>query len=641
MANNLNKWVAVLFISLIIIGCNDKIQKSDHYNHNRLNVASFDNDSIGVFTAKLFGQITNSDNNAKEYKAGFEYCINKLFSDIGTNRVYADSVDQDMSFFATIHDCLPNQKYYYRPFLKCDSVATYGDIASFKTRNIEIITGTIDTFSLAVRTTTNAERFTTHKIEYGICYSSYEEPTINNNVILTDSSNIIKFQKMPFGALYYRSVVVVNNALVYYGNTLCINDSVYTSDLDSTSMTITSSYYTSRPYNEVALGVCYSNTSNPTINDYKTDVVKFHKGDNTTHTFFICPQEGETIHYRTFVMIDDTILYDKEKVYCSRLDNYSVDLGLSVNWAICNLGATNINNDGNYYRWGETIPFDNNVPYKWSNGTVYNKYYESDGKKRLDIEDDAANTYLGNEWRLPTKEEFEELISNCTIALSSNFSMYKVSSNIEGYEDRYIMIPRSGYYSDWGWQSDRIIYWSSSMDDNYNPFSWHLFEVYTNYRNYALPIRPVTLSKTWKIRSIAFGNSSVKLREEEVFDMKLTIYGNNGAKYDNYFDSIQWISEQPEIATVSEYGIVRGKKPGVTTITASYKDISASCFVEIQEHKPVCEAVDLGLSVKWGTCNIGAEKPEQNGGYYAWGETESKDYYLGPTINTVREQKIL
>ncbi len=39
------------------------------------------------------------------------------------------------------------------------------------------------------------------------------------------------------------------------------------------------------------------------------------------------------------------------------------------------------------------------------------------------------------------------------------------------------------------------------------------------------------------------------------------------------------------------------------------------------------EAVDLGLSVKWATCNVGATKPEEYGGYYAWGETEEKSYY--------------
>lgn len=39
------------------------------------------------------------------------------------------------------------------------------------------------------------------------------------------------------------------------------------------------------------------------------------------------------------------------------------------------------------------------------------------------------------------------------------------------------------------------------------------------------------------------------------------------------------------------------------------------------------EAVDLGLSVKWATMNVGASSPTDYGGYYAWGETETKETY--------------
>ena len=39
------------------------------------------------------------------------------------------------------------------------------------------------------------------------------------------------------------------------------------------------------------------------------------------------------------------------------------------------------------------------------------------------------------------------------------------------------------------------------------------------------------------------------------------------------------------------------------------------------------QAVDLGLSVKWATMNVGATKPEEYGDYFAWGETEEKEYY--------------
>lgn len=39
------------------------------------------------------------------------------------------------------------------------------------------------------------------------------------------------------------------------------------------------------------------------------------------------------------------------------------------------------------------------------------------------------------------------------------------------------------------------------------------------------------------------------------------------------------------------------------------------------------DLVDLGLSVKWATCNVGANTPEEYGDYFAWGETRPKDYY--------------
>ena len=52
---------------------------------------------------------------------------------------------------------------------------------------------------------------------------------------------------------------------------------------------------------------------------------------------------------------------------------------------------------------------------------------------------------------------------------------------------------------------------------------------------------------------------------------------------------------------------------------------------QLVELPQVCEAIDLGLSVKWATYNVGATKPEEYGGYYAWGETEEKEDYSWST----------
>ena len=47
------------------------------------------------------------------------------------------------------------------------------------------------------------------------------------------------------------------------------------------------------------------------------------------------------------------------------------------------------------------------------------------------------------------------------------------------------------------------------------------------------------------------------------------------------------------------------------------------------------EYVDLGLSVRWATCNVGADSPEDYGDYYAWGETKTKEEYTGKNCETL------
>lgn len=94
-----------------------------------------------------------------------------------------------------------------------------------------------------------------------------------------------------------------------------------------------------------------------------------------------------------------------------------VDLGLSVKWATCNLGAKNPWECGEYYAWGETEPKES---YGWENykfgenEDFLSKYTAMDHKAILDKEDDVAAIKLGSPWRIPTEAEFMELIEKCT-----------------------------------------------------------------------------------------------------------------------------------------------------------------------------------------------------------------------------------
>ena len=194
-------------------------------------------------------------------------------------------------------------------------------------------------------------------------------------------------------------------------------------------------------------------------------------------------------------------------------DYAAVDLGLSVKWATCNVGATKPKEYGNYYAWGETEPNTtyNWSSYKWCNGSSstlskYNtksSYGTVDNKTVLDPEDDAAHVNWGGAWRMPTDAECQELIDNCTWTYVEDYN----GSGVNGYEAKgtngnSIFFPVTNYYSDNTLYNggNYSYYWSSSISastpsgarqmrithDSENMGSMKLF-----MRSYGCTVRPV------------------------------------------------------------------------------------------------------------------------------------------------------
>jgi serine/threonine protein kinase len=114
-----------------------------------------------------------------------------------------------------------------------------------------------------------------------------------------------------------------------------------------------------------------------------------------------------------------------------------VDLGLSVKWATCNVGASSPDAYGNYYAWGET---STKSEYYSSNSASYgNSWGNIGGSSSCD----AARANWGGKWRLPTKSEFQELIDNCTWTWTTQngHKGYKVTSKKNGQS---IFLPAAG-----------------------------------------------------------------------------------------------------------------------------------------------------------------------------------------------------
>ena len=174
----------------------------------------------------------------------------------------------------------------------------------------------------------------------------------------------------------------------------------------------------------------------------------------------------------------DSITFSKVENPDPETSNHEyVDLGMSVKWATCNVGATKPEEYGDYFAWGETQPKDyyDWSTYKYCNGsstslTKYctDSYYGTvDNKTQLELSDDAARANWGGSWRMPTDAELTELCEQCTWTWTTQNGVYgyKVTSKKSGYTNKSIFLPAAGYRYDssLGSAGSYGIYWSSSL----------------------------------------------------------------------------------------------------------------------------------------------------------------------------------
>ena len=313
-----------------------------------------------------------------------------------------------------------------------------------------------------------------------------------------------------------------------------------------------------------------------------------------------------------------------------------VDLGLSVKWATCNVGADSPEDYGDYFAWGEVEPKEtyNWSTYKYCNGTnktltkycghsSYGNNGFTDGKTILDLEDDAATVNWGGAWRMPTDAELTELREKCkwTWTSQNDVNGYKVV----GPNGNSIFLPAAGYKDGESLLITRSFgnYWSSSLYPDYSDLAYSVYfysDVVVRYgsnRDHGRSVRPVwgggtddstTKNKytiTVSANSSSYGTVSGGGMYEEGTQVTLTATPKVGYKFTEWHDGN---TDNPRVITVTQ--------------DESYTAV----FVE-KTMSEGYEYVDLGLSVKWATCNVGATTPEDYGDYFAWGEVTTKNSY--------------
>ena len=167
-----------------------------------------------------------------------------------------------------------------------------------------------------------------------------------------------------------------------------------------------------------------------------------------------------------------------------------VDLGLpsGTRWATCNVGSTTPEGYGDYFAWGET-----------STKTIYTEdnYTYTGNPITLPTSADAATANWGNGWRMPTREEMDELYRNCTREWTTQNDVN--GEKFIGPNGNSIFLPAAGYRHDGDLDnaSSRGYYWLSSLSTNYSGYAFDFIfdsgncDLYNGSRVNGLSVRPV------------------------------------------------------------------------------------------------------------------------------------------------------
>ncbi len=356
--------------------------------------------------------------------------------------------------------------------------------------------------------------------ERGVVYATTQNPTTADNKVSNGSGmgmftcNLTDLQP---NTKYYVRAYAINEKGTAYGeemtfttNKQIVLPSVTTAaitQITETSAVAGGNVTSDGGASVTERGVVYSTNHNPTTAD---DKVAGGSGVGSFTCNLTNLQSNTTYYVRAYATNEVGTAYGEEMSFTTETPavHAYVDLGLSVKWATCNVGASSPEDYGDYFAWGETEPKEeyNWSTYKWCDGskytmTKYNNdsgYGTVDNKTTLELSDDAVRANWGGSWRMPTDAELTELREQCTWTWTSQNGVngYKVTSKSNGNS---IFLPAAGCRGGssllFAGRDGR--YWSSSLRTDYPYYAWFVLFDSSNVtrgecdRYVGLSVRPV------------------------------------------------------------------------------------------------------------------------------------------------------
>ena len=168
--------------------------------------------------------------------------------------------------------------------------------------------------------------------------------------------------------------------------------------------------------------------------------------------------DGEKNITDVMLLVDEILNGTKPQAYLSCPDGnhpHLIDLGLpsGTKWACCNVGAAMPDDYGGYYAWGETVeksiyaPETYQYAYEDANGSYYingKKYTVINlGSDIAGTQYDVAHVKWGGKWQIPSLDQINELLNNCSYAWTSMNGVN--GGKFTGSSGGTIFLPAAGY----------------------------------------------------------------------------------------------------------------------------------------------------------------------------------------------------
>jgi len=306
-----------------------------------------------------------------------------------------------------------------------------------------------------------------------------------------------------------------------------------------------------------------------------------------------------------------------------------VDLGLSVKWATFNMGATKETEVGSLIGWGDITGTNLSTDLAW--------YPVSDPSGDIILTSyDIALHKWGDKWRMPSADEFQELIDNCTWE-------YTTKDGVEGYEvsnnGNSIFLPLTGLRtgSTTTKEDELGYYWTGNLSST-STNNAKMFQMSSDSKTIGQCIRYCGLA----IRAVYGEYSNAVVMTGNNADPKqysATVTVNYAGDIDNITNLTLKYGTNANLSSASS---VTGEasSEGSTTFTLSNLSVGTTYYyTAIADYNngqltfssdtttfttkpkyPEADYVDMGTSVKWATWNMGATTMTDKGGYFGWGD---------------------